>query len=174
MAEEKFKLKLRGRTCVFVDWANVYGWKKSLKAEVNPRKLYRFLKSYKEVKFIGLYHGTDRNDKSKQFLKAMRRLGYEVTTKPVKYIRVAEIKGDKIYRRKCDFDMEIALDCFENLDKFDSYIFMSGDGDFATLYERLIQKEKQVIVIYAAGHIGREIWEIKRGIFKINVRNLGL
>jgi len=25
----------RGKTAVFIDWANVYGWKKSLKLEVN-------------------------------------------------------------------------------------------------------------------------------------------
>ena len=174
MNEEKFRLKLKGKTCVFVDWANVYGWKKSLKAEVDPKKLYHYLKSYNEIQLIRLYHGVDENEKSKQFLGGMKRIGYEVTTKPVKYIKVAEVNNKKIYRRKCDFDMEIALDCAENLDKYDSYIFLSGDGDFATLYERLIKQRKQVIVIYASGHIGREIWGIEKGLFKVNIENIRL
>jgi hypothetical protein len=35
-----FKLKLKGKTAVFVDWANVYGWKKSLKGTVNLQLLW--------------------------------------------------------------------------------------------------------------------------------------
>lgn len=170
MTLEEFRLKLRGKACVFVDWANVYGWKKSLKKEVNPRKLYRYLKSYKETKFIGFYYGTDRNDKSKQFLIGMKRLGFEVTTKPVKYIRIAEVKTRKIYRRKCDFDMEICIDVHKLLQKgFDSFIFLTGDGDFEPLYKLLIELRKQVIVIYTTGHLGREIWDLKRGIFKTEI-----
>ncbi|MBU1200312.1 hypothetical protein KJ953_02115 [Patescibacteria group bacterium] len=49
MQVKKVKLKLRERTAVFVDWANVYGWRKSLKGEVNAGKLYRYLSSYKEI-----------------------------------------------------------------------------------------------------------------------------
>jgi len=29
------KLILRGKTIVFIDWANVHGWEKSLKREIN-------------------------------------------------------------------------------------------------------------------------------------------
>jgi len=29
--KEKFRLKLKGKTAVFVDWANIYCWKDSLK-----------------------------------------------------------------------------------------------------------------------------------------------
>lgn len=93
-------------------------------------------------------------------------------TKDVKNILL--ILNRKVLRRKCDFDMEIALDCFENLEKYDSFIFFSGDGDFATLYKRLIEAKKQVIAVYAPGHIGREIWEIQRGLFKVNIQNMGL
>lgn len=170
MVEEKFRLKLKGKTCVFVDWANVYGWKKSLKAEVNLGKLYSHLKSYKEIKLIGLYHGTDKHEKSKQFLQSAKRLGFQITTKPVKYILVAEVKSKKIYRRKCDFDMEICIDVHELLNKhFQSFIFLTGDGDFEPLYQLLIKAKKQAIVVYAAGHLGREIWDLKKGIFKTEI-----
>lgn len=167
MVEEKFRFNLRGKTCVFIDWANVYGWKKSLKKEVNPKKLYKYLKSYKEIQFIGLYHGTDKNEQSRKFLKSMKAAGYTVSTKPVKYIRIAEVQGKKLYRRKCDFDMEICIDVHEMIRKdFQSFIFFTGDGDFEPLYKLLIGQKKQVIVVYAHGHLGREIWNIKKGIYK--------
>ena len=189
-----------------MDWANVYGWTNRLKKGVDPRKLYQYLKTYKEVKDIRFYSGLDKHQKSREFLRKMKQIGYTVITKEVKYIPVSidtshfktiikEIKASldnvkhletkeveailqilnkKVLRRKCDFDMEIALDCFENLEKYNSFIFFSGDGDFATLYKRLIEARKQVIVVYAPGHIGREIWEIQRGLFKINIQNVGL
>ncbi len=45
MKPEKFKLKLQGKTAVFIDWANVYNWKKSLKKKVDLKKLYLYLKT---------------------------------------------------------------------------------------------------------------------------------
>lgn len=201
-----FRLKLKGKTAVFIDWANVYNWSKSLKKEVSPTNLYKYLRRYTQIKEINLYYGLDKHPKSKKFLDGVKKIGFNVINKEVKYIpvsldsshfkdlarevkdalkliknidikiveKILQILDRKIMRRKCDFDMEIALDCLENLGKYQSYIFFSGDGDFATLYKRLIEAKKQVIVVYAPGHIGREIWEIKRGIFKVNIQNIGL
>lgn len=33
---------------------------------------------------------------------------------------------------------------------------------------------KREVVVYASGHIGREIWGIRRGLFKVNIENMGL
>lgn len=169
----KLELKLRGKTAVYVDWANVYGWRKSLKAEVDPKRLYDYLKLYQKIKDVNFYYGVDNHPKSKQFILRVKKIGFNVLTKPVKYITAGRIEDQIIRRRKCDFDLEIALDCFEALDEFDGFIFFSGDGDFATLYQRLIKKEKQVIVVYQPGHLGKEVWEMKRGIFKVEIKRLG-
>lgn len=167
MNTEGFILKLRGKTAVFIDWANVYGWTRSLKKEVNPRALYKYLKTYKEIKDRRFYYGTDTHPKSKLFLKRITRIGYAVTTKPVKYIFLAVVDGKKIQKRKCDFDMEICIDVHQALEKkFESFIFFTGDGDFEPLYQLLLKKKKQVIVIYTKGHLGREVWSMKHGIFK--------
>ena len=91
----------------------------------------------------------------------------------MKYILIVEIEGQKVYRRKCDFDMEISIDVHEAFARgVASFIFFTGDGDFEPLYRKLITLQKQVIVVYTAGHLGREIWEIKRGIFKVEIENL--
>lgn len=169
---KEFRLNLRGKTAVFVDWANVFGWRKSLKKEVDINKLFKYLKNYKEINEINFYYGEDKHPKSKQFLRQVKSLGYQVTTKPVKYISVAVIDDKKIFRRKCDFDMEICIDVHKLLQKeFTSFIIFSGDGDFEPLYKLLIGLKKQIVVIYAGGHLGREIWELKRGIFKTEIDN---
>lgn len=166
-------LRLRGKTAVFIDWANVHGWEKSLKREIDLGKLYKYLSSYREIKYIYFYFGTDTHPKSKQFLTKVRHLGYQVVTKPVKYILVAEIKRQKIYKRKCDFDMEIAIDVHRLLKEgIKSFVFFSGDGDFEPLYQLLLKHKKQVIVVYASGHIGREILKLERQIFLCNIKQV--
>ena len=166
-SSKKVTLKLNGKATVFVDWANVYGWKKSLKKEPNPKAIFRTLKKYENIFETNFYFGTDNNPQSKNFLRTIKNIGYKLITKPVKHIFVAEVNGQKIYRRKCDFDMEICMDVYKALEnKFDSYIFFSGDGDFEPLYKMLVKLRKQVIVIYAKGHLGKEIWELDTGVFK--------
>lgn len=166
-------LILTGKSIVFIDWANVYGWTKSLKREVDPAKLFAYLKMYDKIKDIRLYFGTDTHPKSIEFLSRVKTIGYNVITKPVKYIPVAQVDGQKIYRRKCDFDMEVCIDVHQVLRSgCESFIFFTGDGDYAPLYRMLLGIRKQVIVIFAAGHLGKEIWEIERGLFKAQVKNL--
>lgn len=106
-------------------------------------------------------------------MQGASKLGYTVVSKPVKYILVGEFEGQKIFRRKCDFDMEIAIDVHRALhENVESLIFFTGDGDFEPLYKLLIEQQKQVIVVYSSGHLGREIWNIERGLFKVQLKNL--
>ncbi len=166
-------LRLRGNCVVYLDWANMHGWEKSLKRQINHEKVFRYLKKYSQVKEVKLYFGTDTNTKSKNFLKSASRAGYSVTTKPVKYIIAGIIDGQALKRRKCDFDMEICIDVHKDLTRgIGSFIFFTGDGDFEPLYKLLIEKRKQVIVVYSPGHLGREIWQMKKGIFKTEFENL--
>lgn len=174
MSKQIKKLILRGKAAVFIDWANVYGWKKSLKREVDAEQLFNYLKSYPEISDIRLYFGEDDHPKSKAFLESAKAIGFTISSKPVKHILVAEVDEKKIYRRKCDFDMETCIDAHRLLgEKYESFIFFTGDGDYEPLYKLLVNLGKQVIVVYTQGHLGREIWNIKRGIFKVELKNLG-
>lgn len=176
-----FRFHLRGKTAVFIDWANVHGWEGKLKWEVSPKKLFKYLKTYPQIKNINFYFGVEKgNEKSEKFQKEIKKIGYELISKEVKWVPVNLEKYLKeffafnkipdnfprfVMRRKCDFDFEIALDCFEKIDKFDSFLFFSGDGDFETLYRRLIKKDKQVIAVFAPYHLGKEIRKIQTGIY---------
>lgn len=196
-----FRLRLKNKTAVFIDWANVYGWHRHT---VDPKKLYKYLKTYKEVSNISFYFGLDKHPKSKTFLENMKRVGFTVVTKDVKYIPVSldtshfkhtirEIKDSlaslenikakdlekilkmldrKIMRRKCDFDIEIVMDVYRLLDKTDTFIFFSGDGDFAPLIDFLVNKRKQVIVVFGEGHLGKEIAKLNRKVFLCSIKNI--
>ena len=167
------ELRLKGKAVAYIDWANVYGWRKSLKREVNPAKVFEYLKRYEQIEDIRLYFGEDTHEKSKAFLQEAGKVGYTVVSKAVKYILVGDFEGQKIYRRKCDFDMEICIDVHRALkENVESFIFFTGDGDFEPLYKLLIELEKQVIVVYSSGHLGREIWNIEKGLFKAQLKNL--
>jgi uncharacterized LabA/DUF88 family protein len=169
----KKRILLKGKTAVFIDWANVYGWTKSIKSEIDISDLYRYLKSYQNIADISLYFGKDKNIKSENFLMDAGKIGYSVVTKPVKYILIETLGREKIYRRKCDFDMEVCIDVHQKIkDNFDSFLFFTGDGDFEPLYRLLIGLKKQVVVVYTKGHLGKEIWKMKKGIFKVELENL--
>lgn len=130
------KLLLRHKVGVFIDWANVHGWEKNLKKPVEVGKIFSYLSEYKEIQDIRLYFGTDKHEKSVEFLKTASKIGYQVITKPVKYIPVGGVGDQKIYIRKCDFDMEVCIDAHRLLkDGFESFIFFTGDGDYAPLYK---------------------------------------
>lgn len=202
-----FSLKLKGKTAVFIDWANVYGWTRSLKREIDPKKLFKELKRYPKIKEIDFYCGLDKHHKSKEFLIDCQRIGFNVVSKEVKYIpisldsshfknltkevknsltsiknlnardieKILQILSRKVLRRKCDFDMEIGIDTHKAIQgAFETFVFFSGDGDFAPLYRLLIGLHKQVIVIFAHGHMGKEIYQIKKGIFTKAVDKLGV
>lgn len=161
---------------MLVDWANVYGWKQEVGGEPDSKKILDYFENYSEINEVRFYFGTEENnERSIDFIKMVKKLGYMVITKPVKFIKIFDDNGKKfISKRKCDFDLEIGLDTFELLDKYQSFIFLSGDGDYKTLYERLIAKSKQVIVVYARNRLGKEIWQMKKGIFKIEFPKLGI
>lgn len=172
--ENKFKLKLNGKTCVLVDWANVYGWKGELKKEPDEEKIIKYLDDYKQIEEVRFYFGKDKTEQSKKFLSKIEKIGYKLVTKEVKYVKVFDDQGKNfLLKRKCDFDLEIGLDVLEMINVYDSFIFFSGDGDYETLYRRLMKKNKQVIVVYVKNRLGREIWAMKKGLFKVELPRLG-
>jgi len=269
MTNQNFKLRLKGRAFVIIDWTNVYHWFEDLGWEIPPPKLFDYLKSYPEIEEINFYLGIESNKKkSVDFHEEIVSIGFSLKNKEVKWVPavlettshfkilvknlfetlenvknansnistrlyelskkvdglpkvsitnektafqltntaqlkeiydlIEELDGElkklninidglqihlrePVKRRKCDFDVEITKDIFNNLDKFETVIFFSGDGDFATLAEDLIiNKKKKVIVIFAPGHIGREYDELRLrlreknlgGLFLCNVRKL--
>jgi len=81
--------KLQNKTLVMIDWANVYGWFKSLKWEIDPQKLYDYLTSYEEIKKVAFYYGKEiGNIKSEEFQKKIKNIGYDLKSKEVKFVPI--------------------------------------------------------------------------------------
>jgi len=258
MEIEFFKFKLKGKTFVIIDWANVYGWfsdsnsRTYLGWEVDPKKLFTYLKSYSNIIDINFYFGVESSRlKSVSFKKEIGNIGYFHISKEVKWVPAAlettthfkvlvrrlfnaldNIKNtnlaisnrmhdsfrvieevlesgynrstigksayiklikeldedlqklniditelqvllkEPVQRRKCDFDVEISRDIYNNIRNFETMIIFSGDGDYAALVEDLILKGKKVIVVFAAGHKGKEYEDFKRGLFLCPIKKL--
>jgi uncharacterized LabA/DUF88 family protein len=88
----EFRFKLKGKTIVLIDWANVYGWFKKLKWEIDPKRLYDYLKSYPEIIDIRFYFGLEKgNERSEKFHQEIKNIGYNLVSKEVKWVP-AEVK----------------------------------------------------------------------------------
>lgn len=171
---------LKGKALVLIDWANVFHAQRKNGWNVNTRKLFTLFKDHQDVQDIVLFHGTDQHEKSASFLRTQTAIGYRIVTKAVKKVPVTDDHEGKlltksVFRRKCDFDVEIAKEILLNLDQFQSFILMSGDGDYAPIFDALRERRKQAILVFPKGGLGREYIEHeqrKRAIFLCSLERL--
>jgi uncharacterized LabA/DUF88 family protein len=77
-----------------------------------------------------------------------------------------------VRRRKCDFDVEISCDVYNNLNRMKVFMLFSGDGDYAALVKDIIKKGRQAIVIFGPNHKGKEYDDITKGLFLCSVNKL--
>lgn len=162
----------RERTIVIVDFGNVEKWKYGLGWRVGVRELAALVKHFTYGKrFLRrFYYGADYGpneksveltDWSKYMLRTADLNGFEVIEKRVKYIHSLDnVHG---FEKKCDLDVEMAVDLMRERDNYDNIILFSGDGDLIAALQYLKEEyEKRAIVMSARGHIGREVIDAKR------------
>jgi uncharacterized LabA/DUF88 family protein len=90
MIKKDFNLKLNGKTLAIIDWANVYGWNKSLKWSIDVKKLFEYLSSFPEVFDKRLYYGIETGKAySEEFNAEALQTGFNVISKEVKFIPVS-------------------------------------------------------------------------------------
>lgn len=253
------------KVLVCVDWANVHNWNKNVrlsrveikKQEIDPQKLFNYLKSFNGIKTVRLFYGYDKADDtvvdnitrwvtkkthkkprdlrelidsvekliskggvsyemmnqiqnvldeyySAKRISALDKIGYDLETKPVKnwpvgltdlpkfrtitqktkqiideIITEAEENSayldeefleklkslrswlnQKIKYRKCDFDVEITVEMIKNIDRYDIFVIVSGDGDYSPLIKYIREAGKEVVVFARSNKLGREISEL--------------
>lgn len=78
------------------------------------------------------------------FFKHLKLSGYIVRTKAVKYVYD---NTEGVFKGKCNFDIELAIDAIDTLDEYEVMILISGDGDFLKLVKYLKSKFKKVHII---------------------------
>ena len=162
----------KSRTIVIVDFGNVEKWKHGLGWNVGVRELATLIKNFSMGKqflrrfYYGADYGPDEKSSeithwSKTILDSARNNGFEVMAKRVKYIR--DVREEMGYQKKCDLDVEMAIDLVREKDAYDNIVVFSGDGDLMYAVRYLVDNfEKKAIVMSARGHVGREVLDAKK------------
>lgn len=174
-----------GEIYSFVDFGNVNYWYEQDRYEeigillpeneklvVDIAKLATFTKLIsKNSRF---YFGIDnRNLKSITILKLARENFDKAVTKPIQrvkhYLSKSELRnssrivlkdprGQYVEIPKCNFDVEICVDAFRFLLKYDTFCLFSSDADFAYLLEYLKRQKKKIILI-SSGYVRSSLKE---------------
>ena len=149
------KLINKKRTSIFIDAANILYSQHSLDWKIDYKKLIKFFK--KRTNLIEAYFYSGKmaiNKKQAEFFELMKKFGYKVKTKEVKWIK--DSKG-KILKGKGNLDIELVLDLTHTTANYDIAVIFSGDSDFAPAIDFIKHLEKTTIVISTRGHISKEL-----------------
>lgn len=165
----------KARTLVIVDYSNVCKWNENLKWSVGIPQLSNLIKHFStgNRSLRRFYFGADcgrwENPQditpySSTILTLAKNNGFEVVQKPVKYIR--DDREQTGYKKKCDLDVEMAVDMVRLQPHFDHVVVFSGDGDLTYALKYLHDTfGTTACVMGARGHIGKEIPSAKQGGF---------
>jgi len=169
----KFKKATRGKTCIFIDAANLERSVQDMRImkedideklknkkgeslcwKVDYRKLKKFFEEQTKLKKITFYSAKFDNIGHDNFLAFLKKQGYELQTKSLKkYDDHTEEKP----HRKANFDVEIATDSVSEMEKFQTIVLFSGDSDFKYLLNYLRSNGKITIVFSRSGHVAKEL-----------------
>ena len=148
------------RVAVFVDGANLYhsiksyykgvlGYDRLLSAAVGERTLLR-------ATFYIVEKHQDADDpqatpSARSFVYNLNKFGYKVRSKPLVVHETFTPEGERTFSHKGDWDIGIVVDMMRLAKHADTYVLVSGDGDYVEAVEYL-QSEKglRVEVISAA------------------------
>jgi len=77
-------------TSVYIDFANVIHWSEKLKWHIDLKRLKQLLNSFDTIKYVHFYNGLLENNKnSENIINEAEKLGYLVTTKAVKKMKLS-------------------------------------------------------------------------------------
>ncbi len=164
-------------------WQNTLGWQFSVPNVIE--QLFK-IEMVKEIRvYWGLNERA--LGKSQRFHQHLREKGAIVVTKKVKWIKkeinrslfvssytqnsldenayskldefisYLRKKNVAIEEPKCNFDVEMALDMLDAIDKVSGILIFSGDSDLHSSLERLKLKGKRIYLFGVRGHIAREL-----------------
>lgn len=161
----------RERTIVIIDYGNVEKWKDGLGWEVGIRELANLVKNLTTgAQFLRrFYYGSDfgKSERStimvpwsEKLIETVRNNKLDLVTKRVKYIHEPNSAGGFI--KKCDLDVEMAIDLVKERENYDNIVLFSGDGDLAYALRYLRNVYDKICYVFSArGRIGKEIIDAK-------------
>jgi uncharacterized LabA/DUF88 family protein len=147
------------RVAVFVDGANLYhsiknyykgilDYGRLLSAAIGDRKLLRATFYIVEKQETDDAQGAPS---ARSFVYNLNKFGYKVRSKPLMVHETLAPDGERTVSHKGDWDIGVVVDMMRLAEHADTYVLVSGDGDYVEAVEYL-QSEKgiRVEVISAA------------------------
>lgn len=142
------------KIAVFVDGGNFYYTQKELGWKVDSERLLDYCKEYGEVVEAIYYTGVSNDVGQRKYHDWLAYNGYSLVTKPLKTIFDA---ANGQTTQKANLDVEIVLDMFNMIDRYDMAILVSGDSDFERALQLLKSRGKEVKVISTRGSVATEL-----------------
>ena len=148
---------IKGKTAVFIDASNIYFSQKTLGWRIDFKKLLDYFKRETDLFRITFYGALNPdNERERKFHDFMEIIGYAVKHKKIKFIRD---KDDHEYggHNKGNVDVDLTIDAVHFKNDYDSFVLLSGDGDFESLLKYLKAHGKRCIVLSTKGHVSIEL-----------------
>lgn len=129
------------KIAVLVDVQNVYYTTRSAyKRNFNYNLFWKKISEQGEIVHAFAY-AVDRGDeKQQQFQNILRAIGFKVKLKP--FIQRADGSA------KGDWDVGITIDALDVAEQVNKIIFVTGDGDFAILVDKIRSKYNTDVDVY--------------------------
>jgi uncharacterized LabA/DUF88 family protein len=132
------------KTYIQIDVQNLFFSARDINKRIDFKKIKEhFINSDDEIVGLKSYIVRTPDAKSDRFESLLKSLNYDINIKQAVISRSAD--GQRIYKGT-DQDMSICIDCITNIDKFDKWVLMSGDGDFIDLCKHLKKLDKFIEV----------------------------
>lgn len=135
------------RTYIQLDVQNLFFSAKDIQKRIDFLKIRNhFHESGDEIiELVAYIVRSPEIGKSDKFESFLENIGYTLSIK--KALIGYKPGGAKIFK-DTDQDIAICIDCMKNVDAFDKWVLMSGDGDFIDLCREL-KKRKKVVEVWA-------------------------
>lgn len=146
------------RISVFVDGSNFFYLQKDcLKWFIDPKKILSWLSKRGQIVDATYYASTDpSNDKQAAYIKALYHMGFAVEQKAIK----TYTQADGTEKHKANLDIEIVLDMFNTIDRYDEAVLISGDADFSRALQILKARGKQFLIVSTRGFVAKEVRQV--------------
>lgn len=141
------------RIGVFVDVSNIYYCigKKYEYRKLDYRKYLDFIRDFGELVKVIAY-GSQLSNEAAGFIHCLDKTGFQTKFKTVK-----SFNNELELRRKADWDVGIAMDIVNMIDRFDMIILGTADGDLEPVVDWAIRRGVDVVIL-ACG-ISRDLKE---------------
>ena len=132
------------RTFIQIDVQNLFFSARDINKRIDFKKIRdHFVELGDPIVGLKAYIIRTPDAKSDKFESLLKSLRYDLNIKQALISKSSD--GQRIYRGT-DQDMAICIDCLTNIDNFDKWVLMSGDGDFIDLCKHLKKLDKFIEV----------------------------